>query len=252
MKRKKIAGIFALLAAIITAGRGTGVQMHVFASAQDSEAAGENQTSSEQPALIWLEEAGETEDETEEFQEENKTDTGAEGADGGGYPILRLSGDIGIGKRVTILSASTNSVNEGDEKDNSPYYAVDGDSSTVWQEWMEGNGIGSWLRFEFDEEYEIAYLTFQIGNWTEKDGKDYDYYYYANSRPKKLKVTFGAVEWEITFSKDEKEEYLLLLPPGIRANFAEIKLIDAYTGNRWKDTAISDIGIYYIDRTNAG
>ena len=138
-----------------------------------------------------------------------------------------------------ITKADASSVIDQDLVGNEPIKAFDDNDKTDWQEGKEGSGIGEYLEFTFDKSYPVAYMTFKLGNWLSDD------YYWGNCRPKILQIDSGNNSWNLT-CPDGKEEFLVRLDPETDISNIKITIQDVYTDRiEWKDTAITDIGLWY-------
>lgn len=141
-----------------------------------------------------------------------------------------------------ITKADASSVIDQDLVRNEPIKAFDDNDSTDWQEGVDGPGIGEYLEFAFDKSYPVAYMTFKLGNWLPDKS---DKYYWGNCRPKTLQIDSGNNSWNLTFP-DGKEEFLVRLDPETDISNIKITIQDVYTDRiEWKDTAITDIGLWY-------
>lgn len=141
-----------------------------------------------------------------------------------------------------ITKADASSVIDQDLVENEPIKAFDDNDSTDWQEGVDGPGIGEYLEFAFDKSYPVAYMTFKLGNWLPDKS---DKYYWGNCRPKTLQIDSGNNSWNLTFP-DGKEEFLVRLDPETDISNIKITIQDVYTDRiEWKDTAITDIGLWY-------
>ena len=141
-----------------------------------------------------------------------------------------------------ITKADASSVIDQDLVGNEPIKAFDDNDSTDWQEGVDGPGIGEYLEFAFDKSYPVAYMTFKLGNWLPDKS---DKYYWGNCRPKTLQIDSGNNSWNHTFP-DGKEEFLVRLDPETDISNIKITIQDVYTDRiEWKDTAITDIGLWY-------
>ena len=141
-----------------------------------------------------------------------------------------------------ITKADASSVIDQDLVGNEPIKAFDDNDSTDWQEGVDGPGIGEYLEFAFDKSYPVAYMTFKLGNWLPDKS---DKYYWGNCRPKTLQIDSGNNSWNFTFP-DGKEEFLVRLDPETDISNIKITIQDVYTDRiEWKDTAITDIGLWY-------
>ena len=141
-----------------------------------------------------------------------------------------------------ITKADASSVIDQDLVRNEPIKAFDDNDSTDWQEGVDGPGIGEYLEFAFDKSYPVAYMTFKLGNWLPDKS---DKYYWGNCRPKTLQIDSRNNSWNLTFP-DGKEEFLVRLDPETDISNIKITIQDVYTDRiEWKDTAITDIGLWY-------
>ena len=141
-----------------------------------------------------------------------------------------------------IKKADASSVIDQDLVRNEPIKAFDDNDSTDWQEGVDGPGIGEYLEFAFDKSYPVAYMTFKLGNWLPDKS---DKYYWGNCRPKTLQIDSGNNSWNLIFP-DGKEEFLVRLDPETDISNIKITIQDVYTDRiEWKDTAITDIGLWY-------
>ena len=141
-----------------------------------------------------------------------------------------------------ITKADASSVIDQGLVGNEPIKAFDDNDSTDWQEGVDGPGIGEYLEFAFDKSYPVAYMTFKLGNWLPDKS---DKYYWGNCRPKTLQIDSGNNSWNLTFP-DGKEEFLVRLDPETDISNIKITIQDVYTDRiEWKDTAITDIGLWY-------
>lgn len=141
-----------------------------------------------------------------------------------------------------ITKADASSVIDQDLVGNEPIKAFDDNDSTDWQEGVDGPGIGEYLEFAFDKSYPVAYMTFKLGNLLPDKS---DKYYWGNCRPKTLQIDSGNNSWNLTFP-DGKEEFLVRLDPETDISNIKITIQDVYTDRiEWKDTAITDIGLWY-------
>ena len=141
-----------------------------------------------------------------------------------------------------ITKADASSVIDQDLVGNEPIKAFDDNDSTDWQEGVDGPGIGEYLEFTFDKSYPVAYMTFKLGNWLPDKS---DKYYWGNCRPKTLQIDSGNNSWNLTFP-DGKQEFLVQLNPETDISNIKITIQDVYTDRiEWKDTAITDIGLWY-------
>lgn len=148
---------------------------------------------------------------------------------------------------VKDTAESSKLENNSNGTSNSAMQAFDGKEETCWQEGVSGVGIGETMDVLLDRDYEIAYLTFKLGNWFKNDSHDDDYYFWGNSRPTTLTVTIGDVEHEVKFST-EKTEFIVEVKPAVTTDYLRFRIDEVDRSNiQWEDTAISEIGIYAED-----
>lgn len=136
-----------------------------------------------------------------------------------------------------VVSSGASSTIKQDQVQNPPINILDGDETTNWQEGVDGSGIGEYVYFTFDQEYQVDALTLKLGNW--KDAR----YYAGNNRPKKLRITTDQDSWVIEFPEDRREFAVQFSSPAPVKNF-QVMIEDVYMGTQWNDTVISEIGLW--------
>lgn len=140
--------------------------------------------------------------------------------------------------KVNVLSASASStINQNNGVTNEPMKMFDDSLKTNWEEGVEGSGEGEYVVAQFDQEYQVKYLNFWLGNWKS------DKYYKGNNRPKTLTLKMGEFETQITFP-DSKEKFCVELSYPCKASSLTIVMDEIYEGTSWDDTCISDVHIY--------
>ena len=137
-----------------------------------------------------------------------------------------------------VVEATASSTIQQDEVSNPPINILDDDSMSNWQEGLEGDGIGEYTYFKFDQEYSMEALTLRLGNWkTER-------YFYGNNRPKTLKFEAGGQTFTTTFP-DEWTEFAVKFSSPVTTDELKITLQEVYKGDEWDDTVITDICFWY-------
>lgn len=122
--------------------------------------------------------------------------------------------------------------------DNTARAAMDLNDKTSWQEGADGPGIGEQLWYDFGSDFEIRYISFKLGNWRN------DHYFYANNRPKKLRLTINGNSTTIEFPST-REEYWVELEPPCTGTRLTITVEDVYKGTgEFDDACIAEIGVY--------
>ena len=137
-----------------------------------------------------------------------------------------------------VVEATASSTIQQDEVSNPPINILDDDSMSNWQEGLEGDGIGEYTYFKFDQEYSMEALTLRLGNWkTER-------YFYGNNRPKTLKFEAGGQTFTTTFP-DEWTEFAVKFSSPVTTDELKITLQEVYKGVELDDTVITDICFWY-------
>lgn len=148
-------------------------------------------------------------------------------AESSGYTVLGVS------------SATATSVLFQEGIDNSAAMAFDGDSTTSWQEGVEGNGEGQKLTAAFGGTVKIAYITFRVGNW-----RDYDMWR-SNARPATMTAWVGGSGFEVNF-EDTMTEFCLAFSRPISLSEITFEINTVFPGllGDVADTCISEIKFY--------
>ena len=115
-----------------------------------------------------------------------------------------------------------------------PQNIVDGDEGTAWVEGANGQGLGESLTLTLDGTYSISKFAVYNGY----QGKDE--WYYNNSRPSKIRLTFSDNSQEDFYLDDQKGEQTLELQNVVKTSSVSITILDIYKGDKYEDTAISE------------
>lgn len=146
----------------------------------------------------------------------------------------------GMVKAVTVRESAVESshvVQRDTTIDNSAWSAFDGQSTTSWQEGVDGDGIGQYMGIGFDREYQVQVVTFMLGNHRSDD------WYVRNNTPKTLSISLGAQTFQVSFPK-EKTEFAVVLSSPVAATDIRITIDDVYRGTQYSDTIIAEVGVY--------
>ena len=146
---------------------------------------------------------------------------------------VSLTGYSRVG--VSQAAASSTVVQEG--YDNSAAMVVDGDTVTSWQEGVDGDGLGEVLQFELDREYDVKYMTFNLGNWRDPQR------YAMNNRPQTMTIWLDDLSFQVTFP-DGQTEFCIEFSSDCPASVIYLRIDSVYQGTEWDDTCISEVGIY--------
>ena len=120
-------------------------------------------------------------------------------------------------------------------------YAVDGETSTCWQEGKQGHGTGEWIKVPLDEAADIGMIRFRMGNAYSDES------FYRNERPAQITVEFSDGSSTTATFPDKNREYCLVLDNPVRADWFKIIIDDVYAGETTKDCCISIIKVYEKD-----
>ena len=141
-------------------------------------------------------------------------------------------------QKITPVSAEQNSIKESDTYDYSAQSAVDGDSSTSWQENEEGTGETTGIQLNFDGNHKVRYVVLYLGNWRSDQLWEY------NARPKTLTIQIGDSQKKDVEFSNEKKKFCLSFDEPVDASYISMYVAASYEGNRWNDNGISEVEIY--------
>lgn len=141
-------------------------------------------------------------------------------------------------QKITPVSAEQNSIKESATYDYSAKSAIDGDSSTSWQENEEGTGETTGIQINLDGNHKVRYLVLYLGNWRSDQLWEY------SARPKTLTIQIGDSQTKDVEFSDEKKKFCLSFDEPIDASYISMYIADSYEGSRWSDNGISEVEIY--------
>ena len=141
-------------------------------------------------------------------------------------------------QKITPVSAEQNSIKESATYDYSAKSAIDGDSSTSWQENEEGTGETTGIQINLDGNHKVRYLVLYLGNWRSDQLWEY------SARPKTLTIQMGDSQTKDVEFSDEKKKFCLSFDEPIDASYISMYIADSYEGSRWNDNGISEVEIY--------
>ena len=144
-------------------------------------------------------------------------------------------------EKIPIYNASASSMLEEEinnkEHINYPSYMFDEDDKTSWQEGVEGLGSGESASVNLEGVYQVNYICFKLGNWTNEK------WYSQNSRPKTLSLNIDGELIELSFP-DGMEERWVKIENAPKSSYLYVYLGDAYPGTKYEDTCINEIELY--------
>ncbi len=115
--------------------------------------------------------------------------------------------------------------------------AVDGNTTTSWQEGVNGNGEGEYLEFRLSGESKIRAITVNMGNWRDQSN------YNQNGRPRDITVWLDSTSFSVTIP-DGMTQYCIEFTSAVTASKVKIRIDSVYKGTNWEDTCISEITFY--------
>jgi hypothetical protein len=123
--------------------------------------------------------------------------------------------------------------------DYGPESLFDNADNTAWVEGVDGQGIDEWIVVAFDGLRLVKEI--EIKNGYMKDPTLYQ----KNSRVKEMKVEFSGRQKRSVVLKDTGAAQPIALPKDqpLKANWIKFTIESVYPGNKWEDTAISELHI---------
>jgi hypothetical protein len=127
-----------------------------------------------------------------------------------------------------------------------PNYAFDDNPKTAWVEGADGDGHGSWLRFEVSRVAKAKAVKLKVRNGYQKSKKLFT----ANAIPKAITVVVrgpgGAVSAtkEVTLKKARGWQEIVVDTQGRGVAEVELTLKSTYPGRVYKDTCLSDVQVF--------
>lgn len=186
-------------------------------------------------------EKGETEEEKPEetVKEETKEETKEEEAKQESFVFTdKDSVDFSQYKKISVALAEQSSMAYSENYDYSANSAADGDSSTSWQEGLDGLGEGAGIKLSFDKPHKIRYMVLYLGNWRS------DSMWEKNARPACLTINLGDKQSKNVDFSDEKKAFCLSFEEPVEASFVSLYIHKAYGGSQWNDNCISEVEFY--------
>lgn len=150
---------------------------------------------------------------------------------------VSLGGLIRANVVKDVVTQSSHVVQRGSSIDNTGWSAFDGQSTTSWQEGVDGDGLDQYVTAGFDREYQVKAITFLLGNHRS------DSWYVKNNRPKTLTINLNGTIFQASFP-DEKQEFAVVFSSPVPASAITVTISDVYKGTQYSDTTIAEVGVY--------
>lgn len=116
-------------------------------------------------------------------------------------------------------------------------FLSDGDTSTPWEEGVEGDGIGEQITYEPEAGTKIQAIRIYPGN-----GRS-DKAFQENNRPKTMTLEIDGKKQTLDFD-DAGHFYTFSSKKPVTAKKVKLIIDSVYQGSKWQDTCISEVEFY--------
>ena len=113
----------------------------------------------------------------------------------------------------------------------------DGDTSTPWEEGVEGDGIGEQITYEPEAGTKLQVIRIYPGN-----GRS-DKAFQENNRPKTITLEIDGKKQALNFD-DAGHFYTFSSKKPVTAKQVKLIIDSVYPGSKWQDTCISEVEFY--------
>ena len=113
----------------------------------------------------------------------------------------------------------------------------DGDTSTPWEEGVEGDGIGEQITYEPESGTKLQVIRIYPGN-----GRS-DKAFQENNRPKTITLEIDGKKQTLNFD-DAGHFYTFSSKKPVTAKQVKLIIDSVYQGSKWQDTCISEVEFY--------
>ena len=113
----------------------------------------------------------------------------------------------------------------------------DGDTSTPWEEGVEGDGIGEQITYEPEAGTKLQVIRIYPGN-----GRS-DKAFQENNRPKTITLEIDGKKQALNFD-DAGHFYTFSSKKPVTAKQVKLIIDSVYQGSKWQDTCISEVEFY--------
>ena len=113
----------------------------------------------------------------------------------------------------------------------------DGDTSTPWEEGVEGDGIGEQITYEPESGTKLQVIRIYPGN-----GRS-DKAFQENNRPKTITLEIDGKKQALNFD-DAGHFYTFSSKKPVTAKQVKLIIDSVYPGSKWQDTCISEVEFY--------
>lgn len=118
------------------------------------------------------------------------------------------------------------------------YNIIDGKNTSGWAEGNTGNGVNEKFGVKFDKAVNITHIS--IWNGYQRSGKHFN----DNCRLKKISIESSNGTKNTVELKDIPGSQKIEMPTTIKDNYIDIKVLEVYEGEKYKDLVLSEIKFY--------
>lgn len=120
-----------------------------------------------------------------------------------------------------------------------PENTIDGSYRTAWVENAAGDGIGEWIKLDFDRTYAINGI--EISNGYKKSAELYE----KNSRLSRVRLHFSDGSYQ-DYDLDDTFEgaQRLTFPKPVTTNSITLEILSVYPGSKYQDTCITELQVF--------
>lgn len=139
------------------------------------------------------------------------------------------------------MASASSYLTSSPTSDYSPARVIDGDISSAWVEGVEGDGTGETLTLDLGIPTEVHNVALLPGYCTSPE------IWFANGRPSRVQLELSdgtTLEWEL---QDVPHTQIIRLEGIHTVSWLRLTLLEVYPGERWADTAVSELTINYLE-----
>ncbi len=145
--------------------------------------------------------------------------------------------------KISVLEASSSSTLDGNEAVYGAKCCTDGNTSTCWQEGVEGNGEGQSLTFVFAENVALSQISILSGQFLDQNA------YLDNTRASFITLDAGGKKYFIKLN-DIMERQTFGFSSPVETNNVKITFNSVYPGRVWSDLCITEVEFYKQGEAN--
>jgi hypothetical protein len=152
------------------------------------------------------------------------------GTTGGGT----AGGSVLVRPRAATASSSLKATSIADFR---PTNLLDGDLASAWNEGAKGDGVGEWVRLEFEGVVSLARI--EIANGYQRDAERFA----GNVRVKNIELQYSGGTTQVVQLLDAQG--LQVIKPAVRdTEWIKLTILSVYPKYKWQDAALSEMRVY--------